>query len=85
MSGRIYEYYLTCELSELKTSQAVEDLITNPDKYQFIWFCQNASKERIETLLSEENIEVLLSSSDAKYKIEGGILSGMVEHFYTSK
>ena len=66
MGDNVFEYYLTCDISELKTDKAKQDLILNADKYEFIWFAQRASSDRLEALLNDENIEVLLYSPNSK-------------------
>ncbi len=74
-----YKYYLKCDPSELKNMDAKYDLIASDDKYEFIWFCQNASQEQIETLLDETGIIMLVNMPDAIDRINGGAINGAVD------
>ena len=77
--GKDYNNYLKCDISELLTQEAKQSLICG-EKYNFIWFCQNASQEQIEALLGENGVELLLSMPDASQRIEGGILNGFTDN-----
>ena len=79
MDEHIFNHYLKCDVAELKTEKARQDLILNANKYEFIWFAQRASAERIQALLSDDNIDVLLSSQSAKDKVEG-LFSGYIDN-----
>ena len=75
----VYKYYLVCDISELKTDKARKDLILNDNKYEFIWFAQDASSDRLEALLNDENIDILMASPNAKDKMSG-IINGFVDN-----
>ncbi len=60
------EYYLTCDIEELKTIKGKTELLRLTSANEFIWFCQEASAERIEALLDEKGIEMLLNAEDDK-------------------
>lgn len=74
-----YKYYLKCDISELSTEKAKQSLICG-EKYNFIWFCQNATQDRIEALFGENGVELLLSMHDAKERVENGILNGVTDN-----
>lgn len=62
MSKKLYEYYLNCDIDELKKIEVKKKIINNEDKNQFVWFCQGATGERIDTLLDNEGIKLLLQN-----------------------
>ncbi len=76
-----FEYYLTCDIEELKKPEAKYALILNRSKNQLIWFCQRASKERIEALFDEAGISLFLDNAKiTKDRINGSIINGFVDN-----
>lgn len=59
---KIHEYYMNCNIEELKKIENKINLINNDNKYEFVWFCQKADTNRIDTLLDKEGITILLEN-----------------------
>ena len=66
-----YNYYIRSDISLLKDIKSKEDIINHSNKYNFVYFCQNASKEQIDALLDAEGVNILLNSSDLYTKLNG--------------
>ena len=64
MEEKLYEYYLNCNIDELKKIEVKKKIINNEDKNQFVWFCQNATEGRINKLLDNEGIKLLLQNDE---------------------
>ena len=66
-----YKYFLKNDIELLKSIDNKNLIINDENKYNFVYFCQSASTEQINTLLDEEGINILLNSSDLYTKLNG--------------
>ena len=71
-----YQEFLNGDINALKEKKNKEAIINNEDKYNFVYFCQEATTEQIDLLLDKEGINILINSSDLYTKLNGLITCG---------